>query len=44
VLPPAAASGWQAIAADIAAPDDEHEAPARVTPERVLDFGTGSAT
>jgi hypothetical protein len=44
VLPPAAASGWQAVAADIAAPDDEHEAPARVTPERGLDFGTGSAT
>jgi len=44
VLPPAAASGWQAVSADIAAPDDEHEAPARVTPERGLEVGRVSAT
>jgi hypothetical protein len=44
VLPPAAAAGWQAVSADIAASDGGHEAPAHVTPERGLDFRTSSAT
>jgi len=44
VLPPAAASGSQAVSAGIAASGGDREPAAHVPPERGLAFGTGSAT